>query len=79
MSARPDLASPHPSLVAKEVSEILAEYGPADTPEDLERLARGSDDHPNSYEGGADLARAVGAEFRRRAADMRARQKATLI
>lgn len=67
------VTNPHPSLVAKEVSEIIAEYGPANTPEDMERLALGADEHPGSYEGGPELARAVGAEFRRRAADMRAR------
>ncbi|MDR6530297.1 hypothetical protein J2800_001033 [Caulobacter rhizosphaerae] len=74
-----DITNPHPSLVAKEVSEVLAEYGPANCAEDMERLANGADQHPNSYEGGPALARAVGAEFRRRAADMRARERATLI
>lgn len=79
MADAPDITHPHPSHVAKEVSEILAEYGPANSPQDLERLARGADGHPNNYDGGPQLARAVAAEFRRRAQDMRARGGGTLL
>jgi hypothetical protein len=79
MTDTPDIANPHPSLVSKEVSEIVADYGPANTSEDFERLARGADANPKAYEGGPALAHAVAAELRRRAADMRARERATLI
>jgi hypothetical protein len=71
MADMPDIPDPHPSLVAKEVTEILAEYGPATTPEDFERLARGADANPKSYDGGPALAHAVAAELRRRADHMR--------
>lgn len=71
MADMPDIPDPHPNLVAKEVSEVLAEYGPATTPEDYERLARGADANPKSYDGGPALARAVAAELRRRADHMR--------
>jgi hypothetical protein len=67
----PDIPDPHPSLVAKEVSEVLADYGPATTPEDLERLARGAEANAKSYDGGPALAHAVAAELRRRADHMR--------
>ena len=79
MPDMPDITNPHPRHVAQEVSEILADYGPADTPEDYERLARGTDGHPNNYDGGPALAHAVAAELRRRAADMRARCGGTLL
>lgn len=75
----PDIPDPHPSQVAKEVSEILAEYGPVETPEDLERLADGADRNPNAYDGGPELARRVAAELRRRAQEMRGRRGGTLI
>lgn len=71
MADMPDIPDPHPSLVAKEVSEIIAEYGPASTPEDLERLARGAEANPKAYDGGPVLAEAVAAELRRRAEHMR--------
>jgi len=71
MSDMPDIPDPHPSLVAKEVSEVLAEYGPAIAPEDYERLARGAEANPKAYDGGPALARAVADELRRRADHMR--------
>jgi hypothetical protein len=71
MADMPDISDPHPSLVAKEVTEVLAEYGPASTPEDFERLARGAENNPKSYDGGPALAHAVAAELRRRAEHMR--------
>ncbi len=71
MNDMPDIPDPHPSLVAKEVSEVLAEFGPATTPEDYERLARGAEANPKAYDGGPALAHAVAAEFRRRANHMR--------
>lgn len=71
MADMPDIPDPHPSLVAKEVSEIIAEYGPASTPEDLERLARGAEANPKAYDGGPALAHAVADELRRRADHMR--------
>lgn len=71
MPDMPDITNPYPRLVAKEVTEILGEYGPAMTPEDYERLANGADHNPTAYDGGPELARAVAAELRRRADDMR--------
>jgi hypothetical protein len=71
MTDSPDIPDPHPSQVAKEVSEVLAEFGPATTPEDYERLARGAEANPRAYDGGPALARAVAAELRRRADHMR--------
>jgi hypothetical protein len=47
----PDIPAPHPIQVAKEVSEILAEYGSVETPQDLEHLANGADRNPNAYDG----------------------------
>jgi hypothetical protein len=71
MPDTPDIPDPHPSQVAKEVSEVLAEYGPANTPEDYERLARGAEANPKAYDGGPALALAVAAELRRRAQHMK--------
>jgi len=71
MADMPDISDPHPSLVAKEVSEVLADYGPATTPEDYERLARGAEANARAYDGGPALAQAVAAELRRRADRMR--------
>ncbi|KRA64084.1 hypothetical protein ASD79_21210 [Caulobacter sp. Root655] len=74
-----DIPNSHPGRVAKEVSEILGEYGTGNTPEDLERLARGAIANPNAYDGGPVLAHAVAAEFRRRAQEMKGRNGRTLI
>ena len=79
MPDMPDIANPHASLVAREVSEIIADYGPANTPEDMERLARGAEHNPSAYDGGPTLAHAVAAELRQRAAHMRARGEGFLL
>jgi hypothetical protein len=75
MADQPDIAHPHPGQVAREVNEVIAEFGRAFTPEGMERLARGAEVNANSYDGGPVFARAVAAEFRRRAADMRRRAR----
>jgi hypothetical protein len=67
MADMPDIVDPHPSLVAKEVSEVLAEYGPATTPEDFERLARGAA-NPKAYDGGPALGLAAGGRHAARRA-----------
>lgn len=79
MPDTPDIPDPSPALVAKEVSSIIAEYGPIEGPEDLDRLARGSDGNPNSYDGGPVLARRVAAELRRLAQELRDRRGGTLL
>jgi hypothetical protein len=79
MPDQPDITHPHPALVAKEVSEIIADYGPAYTAERMEQLARGAEVSANAYDGGPALAHAVAAEFRRRGADMKRSARATTL
>ncbi len=79
MADAPNITNPHPAHVATEVREIIADYGPAFTAEDMERLARGAEVSAMNYDGGPALAHAVAAEFRRRAADMKRRQHAPTL
>lgn len=79
MADAPDITHPHPAHVASEVSEIIADYGPAFTPERMEELARGAEMSARNYDGGPALAHAVAAEFRRRAADMKRRARAPTL
>ncbi len=79
MADAPDITHPHPARVASEVNEIIADYGPAFTPDAMEQLARGAEMSAKNYDGGPGLARAVAAEFRRRAADMRRRRRAPTL
>jgi hypothetical protein len=79
MADQPDIAHPHPGHVAREVNEVIADFGRAFTPEGMERLARGAEVNANNYDGGPVFARAVAAEFRRRAADMKRRERARTL
>jgi hypothetical protein len=79
MADAPDITHPHPAHVAREVNEVIAEFGRAFTAEGMERLARGAEVNAGNYDGGPVFARAVAAEFRRRAADMRRRERATTM
>lgn len=79
MPDAPDITHADPAHVANEVSGIIADYGPAFTSERMEQLARGAEMSAKNYDGGPVLAHAVAAEFRRRAADMRRRERATTL